>query len=75
MHIGSGVDYCPLAKICDAMVKQVIWSGCDIQAILADGGGEIIDPLLFGKSQLILTIIMLYSMMLVNVFQPIWGII
>lgn len=38
MHIGSGVDYCHLAKVCDAMVEQVILSGCDIQAISAGGG-------------------------------------
>lgn len=38
MHIGSGVDYCHLAKVCEAMVEQVILSGCDIQAISAGGG-------------------------------------
>jgi len=38
MNIGSGVDYCHLAKVCEAMVEQVILSGCDIQAISAGGG-------------------------------------
>lgn len=38
MHIGSGVDYAHLAEVCDAMVEQVITSGCRPQAISAGGG-------------------------------------
>lgn len=38
MHIGSGVDYQHLQQVCDAMVDQVLSSGCDLQAISAGGG-------------------------------------
>ncbi|AGW40382.1 diaminopimelate decarboxylase [Leifsonia xyli subsp. cynodontis DSM 46306] len=38
MHIGSGVDYSHLARVCDAMVEQVASLGRDIQAISAGGG-------------------------------------
>ncbi|QAV23921.1 diaminopimelate decarboxylase [Proteus hauseri] len=38
MHIGSGVDYQHLSTVCDAMVKQVLTSNIDIQAISAGGG-------------------------------------
>ncbi|WP_127959737.1 diaminopimelate decarboxylase [Serratia microhaemolytica] len=38
MHIGSGVDYQHLARVCDAMVQQVIALGHDISAISAGGG-------------------------------------
>ncbi|MEC5344381.1 diaminopimelate decarboxylase [Brenneria populi] len=38
MHIGSGVDYDHLAQVCDAMVRQVIDLGHDIEAISAGGG-------------------------------------
>lgn len=38
MHIGSGVDYRHLARVCDAMVEQVASLGRDIQAISAGGG-------------------------------------
>lgn len=39
MHIGSGVDYQHLERVCDAMVQQVIALGQDISAISAGGGG------------------------------------
>jgi diaminopimelate decarboxylase len=38
MHIGSGVDYQHLERVCDAMVQQVIALGQDITAISAGGG-------------------------------------
>ncbi|ATM77109.1 diaminopimelate decarboxylase [Serratia fonticola] len=38
MHIGSGVDYQHLERVCDAMVQQVIALGQDIRAISAGGG-------------------------------------
>lgn len=38
MHIGSGVDYQHLSRVCDAMVEQVLTSQVDIQAISAGGG-------------------------------------
>lgn len=38
MHIGSGVDYQHLERVCDAMVQQVIALGQDIHAISAGGG-------------------------------------
>ncbi|WP_447875726.1 diaminopimelate decarboxylase [Serratia fonticola] len=38
MHIGSGVDYQHLERVCDAMVQQVIALGQDIKAISAGGG-------------------------------------
>ncbi|QGX92301.1 diaminopimelate decarboxylase [Tatumella sp. TA1] len=38
MHIGSGVDYQHLQQVCDAMVEQVLGSGCDLRAISAGGG-------------------------------------
>lgn len=38
MHIGSGVDYQHLERVCDAMVQQVIDLGQDIAAISAGGG-------------------------------------
>ncbi|VEA69777.1 Diaminopimelate decarboxylase [Serratia rubidaea] len=38
MHIGSGVDYQHLERVCDAMVQQVMALGMDIQAISAGGG-------------------------------------
>ncbi|CAM4021881.1 diaminopimelate decarboxylase [Serratia silvae] len=38
MHIGSGVDYQHLERVCDAMVQQVIALGLDITAISAGGG-------------------------------------
>lgn len=38
MHIGSGVDYDHLSKVCDAMVQQVIACGHDLKAISAGGG-------------------------------------
>ena len=38
MHIGSGVDYGHLEQVCDAMVRQVIETGQDIEAISAGGG-------------------------------------
>lgn len=38
MHIGSGVDYQHLERVCDAMVRQVIALGQDISAISAGGG-------------------------------------
>lgn len=38
MHIGSGVDYQHLARVCDAMVQQVIAMGQDLHAISAGGG-------------------------------------
>ncbi|HFZ8995526.1 TPA: diaminopimelate decarboxylase [Citrobacter freundii] len=38
MHIGSGVDYGHLEKVCGAMVRQVIESGQDLEAISAGGG-------------------------------------
>ncbi|MGK2889846.1 MAG: diaminopimelate decarboxylase [Candidatus Malihini olakiniferum] len=38
MHIGSGVDYVHLEQVCDAMVRQVIEFGQDIEAISTGGG-------------------------------------
>ncbi|RLM19724.1 diaminopimelate decarboxylase [Brenneria alni] len=38
MHIGSGVDYGHLEQVCEAMVRQVITLGHDIEAISAGGG-------------------------------------
>lgn len=38
MHIGSGVDYAHLARVCDAMVETVQRLGHDIEAISAGGG-------------------------------------
>ena len=38
MHIGSGVDYGHLERVCGAMVEQTIAAGEDIQAISAGGG-------------------------------------
>lgn len=38
MHIGSGVDYAHLARVCDAMVDTVTGLGHDIEAISAGGG-------------------------------------
>ncbi|ERK12189.1 Diaminopimelate decarboxylase [Serratia fonticola AU-P3(3)] len=47
MHIGSGVDYQHLERVCDAMVQQVIALGQDITAISAGGGLSI--PYLQGE--------------------------
>jgi diaminopimelate decarboxylase len=47
MHIGSGVDYSHLEQVCDAMVRQVIDIGHDIEAISAGGGLSI--PYRFGE--------------------------
>lgn len=47
MHIGSGVDYGHLEKVCDAMVNQIISFGQDVQAISAGGGLSI--PYHFGE--------------------------
>ena len=47
MHIGSGVDYGHLEQVCDAMVRQVIETGHDIEAISAGGGLSI--PYHFGE--------------------------
>ncbi|MDT3609925.1 diaminopimelate decarboxylase [Cronobacter sakazakii] len=38
MHIGSGVDYGHLERVCGAMVSQVIEFGQDLEAISAGGG-------------------------------------
>jgi diaminopimelate decarboxylase len=38
MHIGSGVDFNHLQRVCDAMVTQVVALGRDIRAISAGGG-------------------------------------
>lgn len=38
MHIGSGVDYAHLERVCGAMVRQVVGLGQDLQAISAGGG-------------------------------------
>ena len=38
MHIGSGVDYGHLERVCDAMVALVRRSGRDVRAISAGGG-------------------------------------
>jgi diaminopimelate decarboxylase len=38
MHIGSGVDYGHLERVCVAMVQQVIDFGQDLEAISAGGG-------------------------------------
>lgn len=47
MHIGSGVDYQHLERVCDAMVQQVIELGQDISAISAGGGLSV--PYQFGE--------------------------
>jgi diaminopimelate decarboxylase len=38
MHIGSGVDFKHLQRVCDAMVDQVVTLGRDIRAISTGGG-------------------------------------
>ena len=38
MHIGSGVDYAHLSRVCEAMVDAVMGLGHDIEAISAGGG-------------------------------------
>lgn len=38
MHIGSGVDFSHLQRVCDAMVAQVVALGRDVRAISAGGG-------------------------------------
>ncbi|CAE6766963.1 diaminopimelate decarboxylase [Paraburkholderia haematera] len=38
MHIGSGVDYTHLSRVCDAMLEAVQSLGHDIEAISAGGG-------------------------------------
>ncbi|WP_428266025.1 diaminopimelate decarboxylase [Haliangium sp.] len=38
MHIGSGADFVHLAKVCDAMVEQVMASGRTLRAVSAGGG-------------------------------------
>jgi diaminopimelate decarboxylase len=38
MHIGSGVDFSHLQRVCDAMVAQVVALGRDIRAISTGGG-------------------------------------
>ncbi|MCX4144192.1 diaminopimelate decarboxylase [Paraburkholderia madseniana] len=38
MHIGSGVDYTHLSRVCDAMVEALQGLGHDIEAISAGGG-------------------------------------
>jgi diaminopimelate decarboxylase len=38
MHIGSGVDYGHLERVCVAMVQQVVDFGQDLEAISAGGG-------------------------------------
>ncbi|MEY4547751.1 MAG: Diaminopimelate decarboxylase [Pseudomonadota bacterium] len=38
MHIGSGVDFEHLQRVCDAMVAQVVTLGRDIRAISTGGG-------------------------------------
>lgn len=38
MHIGSGVDYQHLSRVCEAMIEQVVKLGHDIRAISAGGG-------------------------------------
>lgn len=38
MHIGSGVDYAHLSRVCDAMAAAVMGLGHDIEAISAGGG-------------------------------------
>ncbi|WP_341317359.1 diaminopimelate decarboxylase [Paraburkholderia sp. IMGN_8] len=38
MHIGSGVDYAHLSRVCDSMVEAVKRLGHDIEAISAGGG-------------------------------------
>lgn len=38
MHIGSGVDYCHLQRVCDAMVEQARALNTPLRAISAGGG-------------------------------------
>ena len=38
MHIGSGVDYCHLERVCSAMVETVLGLGQDLEAISTGGG-------------------------------------
>jgi diaminopimelate decarboxylase len=38
MHIGSGIDFHHLQRVCDAMVRQVRSLGRDVRAISAGGG-------------------------------------
>lgn len=50
MHIGSGVDYGHLEQVCDAMVRQVIDFGQDLEAISAGGGLSI--PYRYGEESI-----------------------
>ncbi|MFP1749915.1 diaminopimelate decarboxylase [Lonsdalea quercina] len=50
MHIGSGVDYGHLELVCDAMVRQVIDFGQDLEAISAGGGLSI--PYRYGEESI-----------------------
>ncbi|MFP1796473.1 diaminopimelate decarboxylase [Lonsdalea quercina] len=50
MHIGSGVDYGHLEQVCDAMVRQVIDFGQDLEAISAGGGLSI--PYHYGEESI-----------------------
>lgn len=47
MHIGSGVDYAHLQRVCDAMVSLVVEFGQDLTAISAGGGLSI--PYRYGE--------------------------
>lgn len=38
MHIGSGVDYAHLKRVCGAMIEMVRQLDCDIEAVSAGGG-------------------------------------
>lgn len=50
MHIGSGVDYQHLERVCDAMVQQVTGFSLDISAISAGGGLPI--PYQYGEESI-----------------------
>ncbi|QWL32468.1 diaminopimelate decarboxylase [Rathayibacter toxicus] len=50
MHIGSGVDYSHLSRVCDAMVTQVTSLGRDIWAISAGGGLSV--PYVHGEPEI-----------------------
>jgi diaminopimelate decarboxylase len=50
MHIGSGVDFRHLQRVCDAMVDQVVALGRDLRAISTGGGLPI--PYRAGETEL-----------------------
>ncbi|CAM4034100.1 hypothetical protein RABR111495_24365 [Rahnella bruchi] len=71
MHIGSGVDYGHLEQVCDAMVRQVIETGQDIEAISAGGGCRSL--IISKKNLLIPATILACGTVRANKSPRIWG--